>query len=87
MVVFYQFPTGEQLHLHLGGPSTHTHIAIDVDDFAAVVARLRAGGVIVREPGLRPDGSDFVFTVDFDGNTVELTSHRSWRRAELVGVG
>ncbi|MCC6629322.1 MAG: sugar phosphate isomerase/epimerase and 4-hydroxyphenylpyruvate domain-containing protein [Chloroflexi bacterium] len=87
MVVFYQFPTGEQLHLHLGGPSTHTHIAIDVDDFSAVVGRLRAGGVTVREPGHRPDGSDFVFTQDFDGNTVELTSHRSWRPARVVSNG
>ena len=87
MVVFYQFPTGQQLHLHLHGPSTHTHIAVDVDDFEGTVARMRAGGVTVREPGKRPDGSDFVFTQDFDGNTVEITSHRSWRRAELVGVG
>jgi sugar phosphate isomerase/epimerase/catechol 2,3-dioxygenase-like lactoylglutathione lyase family enzyme len=87
MVVFYQFPTGQQLHLHLHGPSTHTHLAIDVDDFAGTVARLRAGGATVREPGKRPDGSDFVFTEDFDGNTVEITSHRSWRRATLVGAG
>jgi sugar phosphate isomerase/epimerase/catechol 2,3-dioxygenase-like lactoylglutathione lyase family enzyme len=87
MVVFYQFPTGEQLHLHLHGPSTHTHIAIDVDDFAGTVARLRAGGATVREPGKRPDGSDFVFTQDFDGNTVEITSHRSWRPARLVAQG
>ena len=87
MVVFYQFPTGQQLHLHLHGPSTHTHIAIDVDDFAGTVARLRAGGVTVREPGKRPDGSDFVFTQDFDDNTVEITSHRSWQPARLVGEG
>jgi sugar phosphate isomerase/epimerase/catechol 2,3-dioxygenase-like lactoylglutathione lyase family enzyme len=87
MVVFYQFPTGQQLHLHLHGPSTHTHIAIDIDDFAGTLARLRAAGVTVREPGTRPDGSDFVFTQDFDGNTVELTSHRSWQPARLVGEG
>jgi catechol 2,3-dioxygenase-like lactoylglutathione lyase family enzyme len=52
------------------------HFALEVENFAEVVNRLKEKGVqIVGEPDLRPDGSDFVFCLDPEGNLVEITHH------------
>ncbi|MBM4083019.1 MAG: glyoxalase [Planctomycetes bacterium] len=52
------------------------HFAIEVENFAQVVNRLKEKGVqILGQPDLRPDGSHFVFCMDPDGNLVEITQH------------
>jgi sugar phosphate isomerase/epimerase/catechol 2,3-dioxygenase-like lactoylglutathione lyase family enzyme len=85
-VMLFQLPTGEQFHVHLGGPSTHCHVAIEVVDFAATVGRLKQAGIqITQQPNKRGDGSDFLFCKDPHGNTIEITHHYSWQDAKLFG--
>ena len=87
-VLLFQLPTGEEFHVHLGGPSTHAHVALEVEDFPGVVARLRAANVPIRMgPDKRGDGSDFLFCIDPAGNSVELTHHYTWRPARLLERG
>jgi catechol 2,3-dioxygenase-like lactoylglutathione lyase family enzyme len=86
-VLLFQLPTGEELHCHLGGPSTHVHVAVEVADFEEAVRRLRGAGVEVRGPDRRGDGSEFLFCRDFDGNNLELTHHYTWNAPTVVGRG
>jgi len=83
-VLFFELPTGEELHTHLYGPSTRMHIAIEVADFQLVLDRLCEAGLEVRGPDRRGDGSDFLFTHDFDGNSLEITHHKSWSHHQIV---
>ena len=85
-VLLFDLPTGEQLHCHLHGPSQRMHVALEVEDFEGTLGRLHEGGVEVRRPDKRGDGSDFVFCKDFDGNAIELTHHKSWSHHKVVGA-
>ena len=86
-VLFFELPTGEELHTHLHGPSQRMHVAIEVSDFGETVRRLTAAGIEVRGPDRRGDGSDFLFCQDFDGNGIEITHHKSWEAHKLVARG
>jgi sugar phosphate isomerase/epimerase/catechol 2,3-dioxygenase-like lactoylglutathione lyase family enzyme len=86
-VLFFELPTGEELHTHLHGPSQRMHVAIEVSDFDETVRRLKAAGIEVRGPDRRGDGSDFLFCQDFDGNGIEITHHRTWAPHRLVARG
>lgn len=87
-VLMFQLATGEQLHVHLDGPSTHCHVAIEVADFGAALELLnRAGIEIIHQPDKRGDGSDFLFCNDPQGNRIEITHHYSWKGGQLLGNG
>ncbi|MBT3254851.1 MAG: glyoxalase [Deltaproteobacteria bacterium] len=76
---WYQVGPNTQLHLMVYDeviPDTMRHFALEVEDFSDALAHLEAHGIpIVEGPGKRPDGSDFLFCKDPDGNLVELTRH------------
>src|SRR5579883_2402899 len=86
-VLLFVLPTGQELHVHLHGPSQHMHMAIEVADFEATVKRLRETGVKINGPDRRGDGSEFLFCQDPDGNRIEITHHYTWQPAKLVGNG
>lgn len=50
----------------------HGHVAFWVDDLVSFSSTLRAGGIAVSDPDLRPSGNTIAFLDDPDGNTVEL---------------
>jgi len=83
-VLLFVLPTGQELHVHLQGPSQHMHVAIEVADFAGTVQRLRRAGIGTQGPDRRGDGSDFLFCDDPDGNRLEITHHENWRPARLI---
>jgi catechol 2,3-dioxygenase-like lactoylglutathione lyase family enzyme len=57
-------------------PNSMRHVALEVADFEEAIRELKANGIeIVDGPGKRPDGSDYVFCKDPDGNLVEITRH------------
>ena len=71
----------QQLHLVLHDqpdPPSSRHLAVFVEDFEMLVARLEKANVILDElkPGqhwsTRPDGSKVAFCYDPDGNRIEL---------------
>ncbi len=76
---WYQVGQDMQLHLMVLDeeiPLATHHIALEVKDFEKTLAHLKEKGIeIVDGPGKRPDGSDFLFFRDTDGNLVELTRH------------
>jgi len=76
---WYQVGSNLQLHLMVLDeeiPLTSHHFALEVKDFERAVAHLKAEGIEIMDgPGKRPDGSDFLFLRDPDGNLVELTRH------------
>jgi sugar phosphate isomerase/epimerase/catechol 2,3-dioxygenase-like lactoylglutathione lyase family enzyme len=86
-VLLFVLPTGEEFHVHLHGPSTHMHVAIEVADFAGTIDRLSRAGVEISGPDRRGDGSEFLFCSDPDGNRLEITHHHTWQPAVLVGRG
>lgn len=51
------------------------HFALLVSDIDAAAARLREAGVSFRGPKPRPDGALQIFTMDPDGNVIELCAH------------
>ena len=62
------------------GPSVATglatHVAIEIDDLSAALARLAEHGVeLVGGPMPRGDGYDQVFVLDPDGYVIELFEH------------
>lgn len=83
-VLLFVLPTGQELHVHLHGPSQHMHVAIEVADFASTIQRLRRAGIAIQGPDCRGDGSDFLLCDDPDGNRLEITHHESWRPARLI---
>lgn len=52
------------------------HLALEVDDTSAVVARLRTEGVEVMELPNSPTGRKQVFCLDPDGNVLEFIGDR-----------
>lgn len=76
---WYQVGPSAQLHLMVleeSIPMTMRHIALEVEDFAETVEDLKSQGIkIVEGPAKRPDGSDYLFCRDPDGNLVEITRH------------
>jgi catechol 2,3-dioxygenase-like lactoylglutathione lyase family enzyme len=76
---WYQVGPGAQLHLMVLGediPETMRHIALEVEDFEETFKELQSKGIeVVSGPGKRPDGSDYLFCLDPDGNRVEITRH------------
>jgi sugar phosphate isomerase/epimerase/predicted enzyme related to lactoylglutathione lyase len=83
-VLLFELPTGEEFHCHLHGPSTHMHVAIEVEDFEATLKRIVEAGGTLGKPDKRGDGSDFVFCSDPDGNRLEITHHKSWSHHKVV---
>ena len=83
-VLLFVLPTGQELHVHLHGPSQHMHVAIEVAVFVGAVERLRQAGVTAQAPDRRGDGSDFLFCDDLDGNRVEITHHPLWQHASFA---
>ena len=76
---WYQVGPGCQLHLMVYGetiPDTMRHIALEVVNFEETVRDLKGKGIdIIEGPDKRPDGSDYLFCKDPDGNRVEITRH------------
>lgn len=76
---WYQVGPNAQLHLMVRDetiPQTLRHIALEVADFEGTSKELESQGIeIVQGPGKRPDGSDYLFCKDPDGNLVEITQH------------
>ena len=76
---WYQVGPRCQLHLMVYRetiPDTMRHIALEVVNFEATVQDLKGKGVdIIEGPDKRPDGSDYLFCKDPDGNRVEITRH------------
>lgn len=76
---WYQVDGNTQLHLMVFEeviPETMRHFALEVDDFQNALSHLKAHSInIVEGPGKRPDGSDYLFCKDPDGNLVEITKH------------
>ena len=76
---WYQVGPSAQLHLMVKDeeiPITMRHIAFEVEDFDGTVQDLKSRGIKIMEgPGKRPDGSDYLFCCDPDGNLVEITYH------------
>lgn len=68
-----------QLHLMVYEetiPRTMRHIALEVENFEETIRDLRKEKVEIAEgPGMRFDGSDYLFCKDPDGNLVEITHH------------
>ena len=77
---WYRVGSGCQLHLMVYEetiPQTMRHIALEVADFEEAVGELRKEKIEISDgPGMRFDGSDYVFCKDPDGNLVEITCHR-----------
>ncbi len=76
---WYQVGPSAQLHLMVKDeeiPITMRHIALEVEDFLETVQDLKSREVkIMQGPEKRPDGSDYLFCRDPDGNLVEITCH------------
>jgi catechol 2,3-dioxygenase-like lactoylglutathione lyase family enzyme len=76
---WYQVDQYTQLHLMVFDeviPNTMRHVALEVEDFPNALAHLEAHNIdIVEGPDKRPDGSDYLFCKDPDGNLVEITKH------------
>ena len=76
---WYQVGPRSQLHLMVYAetiPDTMRHIALEVVDFEETVRDLRMNRIdIIEGPDKRPDGSDYLFCKDPDGNRVEITRH------------
>ena len=76
---WFQVGPRSQLHLMAYGetiPNTMRHIALEVASFEETVRDLRMKGIdIIEGPDKRPDGSDYLFCKDPDGNRVEITRH------------
>ena len=53
-----------------------THLAIEVDDLEAALAKVKAmGATILRDIVARPDGMRCFYFLDTEGNRVELVQH------------
>ena len=76
---FYQLGEKTQLHLMVLEETFHDtmkHFAIEVEDFQETLEDLAAHDIkIVDGPGKRPDGSDWLFCKDPDGNVLEIVKH------------
>jgi len=76
---WYQVGPRCQLHLMVYRetiPDTMRHIALEVVNFEETVQDLRGKRIdIIEGPDKRPDGSDYLFCKDPDGNRVEITRH------------
>jgi catechol 2,3-dioxygenase-like lactoylglutathione lyase family enzyme len=76
---WYQVDRNTQLHLMVFEeviPNTMRHFALEVSDFQNALTHLKGHNIpIVEGPGKRPDGSDYLFCNDPDGNLVEITKH------------
>jgi catechol 2,3-dioxygenase-like lactoylglutathione lyase family enzyme len=76
---WYQVGPRSQLHLMVYEetiPDTMRHIALEVVNFEETVQELRGKRIgLIEGPGKRPDGSDYLFCKDPDGNRVEITRH------------
>jgi catechol 2,3-dioxygenase-like lactoylglutathione lyase family enzyme len=76
---WYRVGSHGQLHLMVyeeSIPGTMRHIALEVADFEEAVQELRKEKIEISDgPGMRFDGSDYVFCKDPDGNLVEITRH------------
>ena len=76
---WYQVGPRSQLHLMVyeeSIPDTMRHLALEVVNFEETVQELKVKRVeIIEGPGKRPDGSDYLFCKDPDGNRVEITRH------------
>ena len=76
---WYQVDPNTQLHLMVFEeviPSTMRHFALEVENFPNALAHLETHNIdIVEGPGKRPDGSDYFFCKDPEGNLVEITKH------------
>jgi catechol 2,3-dioxygenase-like lactoylglutathione lyase family enzyme len=76
---WYRVGSHGQLHLMVyeeSIPRTMRHIALEVADFEEAVQELRNEKIEISDgPGMRFDGSDYVFCKDPDGNLVEITRH------------
>jgi catechol 2,3-dioxygenase-like lactoylglutathione lyase family enzyme len=76
---WYQVGPTCQLHLMVYEetiPNSMRHIALEVANFEEAIHELKAKRIeIVEGPGKRPDGSDYLFCNDPDGNRVEITRH------------
>jgi len=65
----------QQLHLVLNDnpdAGTSRHLAVLVDGFGDLVARLKESGVPLDAVKTRPDGSKVTWCYDPDGNRIEL---------------
>ncbi len=73
-VVFLILGDGTLLELwqHDTAGAMHGHLAFWVDDIVDFAQELRAQGIAVSEPDLRPSGNTIAFLQDPDGNTIEL---------------
>ncbi len=76
---WYQVGPSCQLHLMVHEetiPDSHRHFALEVANFEEAIHELKTNRIeIVEGPGKRPDGSDYLFCKDPDGNRVEITHH------------
>ena len=76
---WYQVNQNTQLHLMVFEeviPNTMRHFALEVEDFPNALAHLETHNIDrVEGPGNRPDGSDYLFCKDPEGNLVEITKH------------
>ena len=68
-----------QLHLMVMDeviPKSMRHLAFETEDFAGAMGELAQNSIPIEDgPGKRPDGSDYLFCRDPDGNLVEITYH------------
>ena len=78
---WYQVGPSCQLHLMVYEetiPRTMRHIALEVANFEETVQELQKEKIeMVNGPGMRFDGSDYLFCHDPDGNLVEITHHKN----------
>ncbi len=76
---WYQVGPSCQLHLMVHEetiPNSMRHFALEVTNFEEAIRELKGNRIeIVEGPGKRPDGSDYLFCKDPDGNRVEITRH------------
>jgi catechol 2,3-dioxygenase-like lactoylglutathione lyase family enzyme len=76
---WFQVGATAQLHLMVYDetiPQTMRHMAIEVENFDDTIQALEARGIEITDgPDKRPDGSDYLFCNDPDGNLIEITKH------------
>ena len=76
-VIWTQLADGTMLHPiepSQPGQSAGHHVALQVADFDAAVAKLEELGIEIDNQGERHDGQRYLFIYDPDGNRVELTT-------------
>ena len=75
-----------ELHIHVEtNPQPHAsnHFAIEVNDWADMMAHLKRAGVVFdggREPRVTGTGKHTAFVRDPDGNLIEVMHHPSWHK-------